>query len=160
MAQETSKKGPDPRTVYADIIDHPHWKSKTRPHMSLYDRAAQFSPFAALTGYDDMVSEEARIVDKKIEPGEDELERLDRELSIIRNVIDRGMVPEVSVTYFVPDSLKAGGRYETSVEQIKKIDVVNGKLVLMRTEGAKSPSKKHVEIDMGDILKINHITEE
>ena len=157
MAVKADKENPDPRTVYADIIDHPHWQSKTRPHMSLYDRAAQFSPFAALTGYDDMVNEEARIVDRRIEPGEDELDRLDRELSVIHDAINNGTFPEVSITYFVPDPLKEGGRYETSVEQIKKIDTVRGKLVLMRTEGAKGPGNRHVEIDMRDILEINHL---
>ena len=60
--KELPPQEPDPRTAYGDIIDHPHWQSKKHPHMSLYDRAAQFSPFAALTGFDDMVSEEARIV--------------------------------------------------------------------------------------------------
>ena len=125
--------------------------------MSLYDRAAQFSPFAALTGYDDMVNEEARIVDRRIEPGEDELDRLDRELSAIHDAINNGTFPEVSITYFVPDPLKEGGRYETSVEQVKKIDTVREKLVLMRTEGAKGPGNRHVEIDMRDILEINHL---
>ena len=155
MATNIDNKSPDSRTVYADIIDHPHWESKTRPHMSLYDRAAQFSPFAALTGYDDMVNEEARIVGKRIEPGEDELERLDRELSIIHDAIKRGTFPEVSVTYFVPDPLKEGGRYETSVEQVKKVDTVRGKLVLMRTEGQKGPENRHVEIDLRDIPEIS-----
>ena len=157
MSTNADKKDPDPRTVYADIIDHPHWQSGTRPHMSLYDRAAQFSPFAALTGYDDMVSEEARIVGRRVEPGEDELERLDRELSVIHDAIKKGTFPEVSITYFVPDPLKEGGRYETSVEQIKKIDTVRGKLVLMRTEAAKGPENRHIEIDIRDILEINHI---
>ena len=63
--------------------------------MSLYDRAAQFSPFAALTGYDDMVNEEARIVERRVEPGEDEVERLNRELSIIDDVIKTGTYPVV-----------------------------------------------------------------
>ena len=60
MTKGITEKEPDPRIVYADIIDLPHHQSSTRPHMSLYDRAAQFASFAALTGYDDMVKEEAR----------------------------------------------------------------------------------------------------
>ena len=60
MAKGIINKEPDPRIVYADIIDLPHHQSTTHPHMSLYDRAAQFAPFAALTGYDDMITEEAR----------------------------------------------------------------------------------------------------
>ena len=62
-------KEPDPRIVYADIIDLPHHQSAKRKHMSLHDRAAQFAPFAALVGYDEMVDEEARLTDRQIEPG-------------------------------------------------------------------------------------------
>ena len=76
MSRGIKDQKEDAREVYADIIDHPHWQSPTRPHMSLYDRAAQFSPFAALTGYDDMVTEEARTVDRKIELDESETARL------------------------------------------------------------------------------------
>jgi hypothetical protein len=65
MTKGITNKEPDPEIVYADIFHHPHWQSPTRPHMSLYDRAAQFAPFAALTGYEDMVSEEARRVEKE-----------------------------------------------------------------------------------------------
>ena len=124
-------KEPDPREVYADIIDHPHWQSPTRSHMSLYDRAAQFAPFAALTGYDDMVNEEARLVDQRIELGDEDLEKLNQKLNLINDVIRDGAQPTVSITYFVPDPLKAGGKYETLVDQVKKVDVVSGKLVLI-----------------------------
>ncbi len=145
-------KEPDPRIVYADIIDHPHWQSPTRPHMSLYDRAAQFAPFAALTGYDDMVSEEARIVERKIELEEGELEALDRKLNLVNDVISAGGKPTVFITYFIPDPLKAGGRYETAVEQINRIDKDKGKVVLARTQGY---GHQNVEIDMKDILEIH-----
>ena len=60
MTKGISGQEPDPRIIYADIIDMPHWQSPTRPHMSLHDRAAQFAPFAALTGYHEMVGEEAK----------------------------------------------------------------------------------------------------
>ena len=60
MTKGITGNEPDPRIIYADIIDLPHWQSPTRPHMSLHDRAAQFAPFAALTGYHEMVSEEAK----------------------------------------------------------------------------------------------------
>ena len=66
MAKRIINKEPDPRIVYADIIDLPHHQSSTHPHMSLYDRAAQFAPFAALTGYDDMITEEARKINDSI----------------------------------------------------------------------------------------------
>ena len=145
-------KESDPRIIYADIIDHPHWQSPVRPHMSLYDRAAQFAPFAALTGYDDMVSEEARIVDRRIELEDGELEALDRKLNLVNDAIRAGRTPTVSITYFITDPLKAGGRYETTVEQIKKINVIRGKVVFARTHGY---GKQHVEINMKDILEIH-----
>ena len=151
MTKGITGKEPDPSIVYADIIDHPHWQSPTRPHMSLYDRAAQFAPFAALTGYDDMVSEEARLVDNKIELGDAELEKLNQKLNLINDVIRDGLHPTVSITYFVPDPLKAGGKYDTVEDQIKIVDTVKGKLVLMRTEGY---GHMNVEIDLRDILEI------
>ena len=152
MTKGIAKNEPDSRVVYADIIDHPHWQSPTRPHMSLYDRAAQFSPFAALTGYDDMVNEEARTVVHKIELEESEMIRLSRKLRLIKDSLMKGNVPHVSITYFIPDPLKSGGRYETEVVQIRKVDAVNKKVVLMKTEGYGNPN---VEIDMRDILEIH-----
>ncbi len=143
---------PDPRAIYADIIDKPHWQSPTRPHMSLYDRAAQFAPFAALTGYDDMVEEEARLVDNKIELDGSELEILDRKLGIIADSIASGREPEVSVTYFVPDVLKDGGSYKTITEVIKKVDNVSRQLVLRRKSGV---ADMNVTIDIKDILEIH-----
>ena len=151
MTRGITGQEPDPSIVYGDIIDHPHWQSPTRPHMSLYDRAAQFAPFAALTGYDDMVSEEARLVDNKIELGDAELEKLNQKLNLINDVIRDGLHPTVSITYFVPDPLKAGGKYDTVEDQIKNVDTVKGKLVLMRTEGY---GHMNVEIDLRDILEI------
>ena len=111
MTKGITGKEPDPSIIYADIIDHPHWQSPTRPHMSLYDRAAQFAPFAALTGYDDMVSEEARLVDNKIELSEGEIELLNQKLNLLNDVIFDGVHPTVSITYFVPEKMKNGGKY-------------------------------------------------
>ena len=151
MTEGIKKNEPKAREVYADIIDHPRWQSPTRPHMSLYDRAAQFAPFAALTGYDDMVNEEARTVDKRIELDETTLEGLNQKLNLVNDVIRDGIHPTLSITYFVPDPLKAGGRYDTVTEKIRKIDVVRGKVVLMRTEGKAGIN---VEIDINNILEI------
>ena len=78
------------RIVYADIYNLPHFQSKTRPHMSLYDRAAQFAPFAALTGYDEMVTEEARLTDKPIELSEAELEVLNRKIELVEMLLQGG----------------------------------------------------------------------
>ena len=143
---------PDPRAIYADIIDLPHHQSKVHKHMSLYDRAAQFAPFAALTGYDDMVEEEARLVDNKIELDGSELEILDQKLAIIAKEIDKGRSPEVSITYFVPDLFKQGGSYQTITEVIKKVDNVSRKLVLERKEGF---ADMNVTISISDILEIH-----
>ena len=152
MTEGIKKNEPKAREVYADIIDHPRWQSPTRPHMSLYDRAAQFAPFAALTGYDDMVNEEARTVDQRIELDETTLEGLNQKLNLVNDVIRDGIHPTLSITYFVPDPLKAGGRYDTVTEEIRKIDVVRGKVVLMRTEGKAG---LNVEIDINNILEIH-----
>ena len=117
MAKGITGKEPDPREVYGDIIDHPHWESPKHPPMSLYDRAAQFAPFAALSGYDDMIGEEARLVDNRIELSEEEWEELNRKLGRIDETIRQGAQPAATITYFVPDPLKPGGLYETIAEK-------------------------------------------
>ena len=91
------------RIVYADIINLPHFQSTKRPHMSLYDRAAQFAPFAALTGFDDMVTEEARLTDKPIELSEIELEALNRKMDLVELLLQDGGHPTLSFTCFEPD---------------------------------------------------------
>ena len=142
---------PNGRDVYADIIDHPHWQSPARPHMSLYDRAAQFSAFDALAGYSDMVEEEQRLTDTQVDPGEFGLEVLNQKLNRINNLIRDGEKPEVSITFFVKDPVKDGGSYETITEKVKKIDSIRRKVVLMRAEGQ---SGMNMEIDISSILEI------
>ena len=114
----------DPRHVYADIIDHPHHQSATRPHMSLYNRAAQFASFDALAGYSDMVQEEVRVTDQEQRLGDYELEILNQKLTLVSDVIEEGYRPELTITYFVPDELKEGGRYENVTGPVKKVDAV------------------------------------
>lgn len=105
---------------YRDIIALPHRVSATRPQMPLRDRAAQFSPFAALTGYEDVIDETARLTDSRIELSESKQAELDKKLQIIlENISER---PEVKITYFVPDKRKSGGAYETAVGFVKRID--------------------------------------
>ena len=149
MTVGIKKDEPDPRKVYADIIDLPHWQSSTREHMSLYDRAAQFSPFAALTGYDDMVNEEARIVDEKIELDEEAIAALDQKFGIIAEQIEKK--PPATITYFVPDPVKSGGKYETITERIRKIDSIEQKIILEKKSGI---ADMYVTIDMKDVLEI------
>lgn len=120
--------------------------------MSLYDRAAQFAPFAALTGYDDMVNEEARYVDQQIEQDKASLELLNQKLTLIADVIEDGMKPAVSITYFEPDTLKAGGKYVTATEKIKKIDPVARKVILMKTVGSAG---MNATIDIDRITEIH-----
>ena len=117
MTKGITEKEPDPRIVYADIINMPHHQSATRPHMSLYDRAAQFAPFAALTGYDDLVKEEARYAGQQMELGEASIKLLNQKLTLIAGVIEDGTKPTVSITYFEPDTMKAGGKYVTATEK-------------------------------------------
>ena len=104
MTKGLTGKEPDPREVYADIIGHPHHVSDHHPAMSLYDRAAQFSAYKALSGYEDMVNEEARTVDQMMEPGEDQVSELNAQL--------QALTPGTAavITFFVPDPLKAGGK--------------------------------------------------
>lgn len=115
-------------TDYNDIIYLPHHRSKKHAPMSLIDRAAQFSPFAALTGHDAAIKETARLTDKKIELDEYEIAGLDEKLQVIRN--RRMDYPEITVTYFQPDIRKAGGEYVTVTGDVKKVDEYTKTIVL------------------------------
>ena len=114
---------------YDDIINLPHHVSATRPHMPIIDRAAQFQPFAALSGYGDAVRETARLTDEKIELTEDEKALLDARLQRLADEI--GSQPRVTLTYFQPDKKKTGGAYVCVTSQLKKIDDFEGALILM-----------------------------
>lgn len=108
---------------YDDIIDLPHYEPKNHPRMSAYNRAGQFAPFAALTGYDDEVLETARLTDSRIFIDENLSEKINSKLVIIENNIKS--LPEVSITYFVPDNKKVGGRYVTITKKVKRINEVS-----------------------------------
>ena len=126
------KESEDTRVVYADIIDHPHHQSETRTHMSLYDRAAQFSAFDALAGYSDMITEEARLTEGEISLDDNAVELLNRKLALIADAIESGQHPTVTFTVFVPDQVKAGGKYEEITEKVKRIDATEQKVILER----------------------------
>jgi len=130
MTKGITEKEPDPRIVYADIIDLPHVQSSTRPHMSLYDRAAQFSSYKALSGYEDMVAEEARLTDREMKLEEHDLDVLNQKLSLIADVLSDGESPLITFTVFVPDETKAGGSYVKIEDRVKKVDAVNRKVIL------------------------------
>ena len=145
------KSNPDAREVYADIIDLPHHQSDRHPHMSLHDRAAQFAPFAALVGYDEMVDEEARLTDRQIAPGESDLDRLDRKFSRLSGLLSAKQRPVISALVFIPDSRKAGGRYDTVTGRARKLDLYEKKLILLR-EG--SPAEE-ISLNMDRILDLS-----
>lgn len=129
MSRNTDK---DPHR-YDDMLDLPHHQSSTRPHMSITNRAAQFSPFAALTGYDDEIQETARLTDEKIELADNEKEQLDKKLRIIAEHLDQR--PTVSITHFVPDVKKAGGAYVTDTGVVKRIDILEQKIIFYAENG-------------------------
>ena len=120
---------------YDDIINLPHYVSPTRPRMSMIDRAAQFSPFAALTGYDAAIKETGRLTDQRIELSEDSRAALDRKQQLLVECLADH--PEVSVTYFIPDERKSGGAYVTVTGSVKKVD--DYQRLLLLTDGTKIP---------------------
>ncbi len=128
---------------YEDILNLPHHVSKTRPQMSMLDRAAQFSPFAALTGYDDAIKETGRLTDEKIEMDEDRKAALDMKQAYLIEMIDEQ--PEISITYFLPDTKKSGGAYVTVTGNLKRFDEYERLLIL--TDGKKIPMDDIADIE-------------
>lgn len=113
-------KQPERSNKYEDIIHLPHHVSSTRAPMSMEDRAAQFSPFAALTGYEEAVDETGRLTDRRIVPDEDMLIRMSETLQYIAAHLNEQ--PQITITYFVPDQRKAGGSYTTLTGHVRKLD--------------------------------------
>lgn len=144
------------RKVYADIIDLPHHQSTVRKHMSLYDRAAQFASYKALSGYEDMVIEEARAVDSEIELSENEISIINAVIGEISERTANGDHPTVCVTYFKPDHHKKGGRYETLTGIIKKIDPIEKKLIFYGSDDVEDKRIPTTDIPVNKIIKINY----
>ena len=128
---------------YDDIIHLPHHVSKTRPQMSMMDRAAQFSPFAALTGYDAAIKETGRLTDEKIELGEETKAVLDRKQRYLSDMIS--VQPEITVTYFLPDERKSGGTYLSVTGKLKRIDEYERMMIL--TDGKKIPLDDIMDVE-------------
>lgn len=143
------------KTKYADIIDLPHHQSATRKHMSLYDRAAQFSPFAALSGYDDMVKEEARHTDREIELSENEIEIINSVIADINTIIENGNHPTVTITYFKPDLNKSGGRYETLTAIIKRVDTIDKRLVFYGSDDIEDKRIPTIDVHIERIFQLS-----
>ena len=135
---------------YMDILSLPHHQSATRPHMSLHDRAAQFAPFAALAGYEEMVDEEARITDREISLGDSEQDLLDQQFRRLSDMLSAGKRPQVSVLVFIPDQHKAGGRYETVTGHARRLDPVEKKLIILNDD---SPARQ-ITLSMDRILDL------
>lgn len=107
---------------YDDLLDLPHHQSTGREHMSLHDRAAQFSPFAALTGYDAAIEETQRLTDEEITLDETVVAGINEQLfEIARHLSEKW---QVTLTYFQPDARKSGGTYLTDTGTVKKIDEI------------------------------------
>ena len=131
---------------YDDIINLPHHISKKHPQMSLEARAAQFAPFAALTGYDDAVKETARLTNERIDLDEEAKMMLDAKLQVIREQLSEK--PLVTITYFVPDARKSGGKYITTAGNVKKID--DYKHLIIFDNGAEIPIDEIIDITLNN----------
>lgn len=128
---------------YDDIIDLPHHVSKTRPQMAVIDRAAQFSPFAALTGHNAAIEETARLTEERVELDEYIKEALNAKLQIIADQLKE--YPEIAITYFKPDEKKNGGAYITANSTVKKIDEYER--VVIMTDEIKIPIDEIIGIE-------------
>ena len=123
---------------YDEIINLPHHVSKTRPQMPMSDRAAQFAPFAALTGYESAIKETGRLTDERIELDEGALTALNMRYQLLMDALDEE--PEVEITYFKPDERKAGGAYVTATGAVIKVDDFE-RLITMQ-DGTKIPMQE------------------
>ena len=128
---------------YDDIINLPHHVSRKHPQMSIHDRAAQFAPFAALTGHGEAIAETARLTDRKIELDDYERLKLDEKLLILQEQIME--MPEISVTYFCPDEKKEGGKYVTVTKALRKINEMERTLLM----------EEGMQIRIEDILEVS-----
>lgn len=131
---------------YEDIIHLPHPISKKHPRMSMEERAAQFSPFAALTGFGGVIQETGRLTDRRVELGESDRAELERTLNFLNSQEEEH--PAVQVTYFLPDARKEGGAYVTVTGRLKRINQVEG--VLLLQEGVRVPIH-----DIGEVRVAN-----
>ena len=129
---------------YAAIAGVPHHVSRVHPQMSMEDRAAQFSPFAALTGYGDVILETQRLTDEKVELDEEALALLDEKYQMLMRRMDEH--PVVQITYFQPDERKEGGAYVTVTGVVRRVDDVMKKITMQDGN----------EIEMGKILNVEY----
>lgn len=134
---------------YDEIMSLPHHVSKTRPQMPMSDRAAQFSPFAALAGYNSAIRETGRLTDEKIELDEESLTALNVRYQMLMDVLAEG--PEVRITYFKPDERKAGGAYVTTVGAVRKIDDFEQTIIMQ--DGTRIPMEDVLSLE-GELFSV------
>ena len=133
--------------MYDDIIGLPHHVSANHPPMSMYDRAAQFAPFAALTGYGEAITETGRLTDSRRELDESEKAVIDMHLQFLKDHLSEK--PEVSVTYFAADSLKAGGSYKEASGVVAEVSSLRHALTM--ADGTTIPIEDIFSISGEDI---------
>lgn len=131
---------------YEDLLSLPHPVSKAHPPMPREDRAAQFAPFAALSGHGAAIRETARLTEDWAEPDEDAKAELDRRLGLLECGLAEGVCPEIAVTYFQPDARKEGGAYHTLSARLHRIDPYRKELVL--EDGRRVPVGRIVEMEI------------
>jgi len=132
---------------YDDIINLPHHVSKKHPQMSLEARSAQFAPFAALTGYDDVIDETVRATTERIEINEELRAILDNKLQKIEQQISRR--PEIKFTYFVPDLKKEGGSYQNITGKVIRIDKY--KQVILLEDKTEIPIAEIIDMETAQL---------
>lgn len=128
---------------YDNIINLPHPTSQRHPRMPIHDRAAIFSPFAALSGHGAAIAETARLTERRIELDEDTRAELDRRQAILLGHIDEQ--PEVTITWFQPDEKKDGGAYPTATGRLKKFRELER--ILLLTDGTEIPLQNVVALE-------------
>ena len=133
---------------YDDIINQPHYEPKHHPRMSMWNRAAQFAPFAALTGYDTAIQESNRVTDDWIHLEESGNEELNRKMELILSKLSEQ--PHVTIEYFVPDEHKEGGSYQSYTGNIKRIDEYEKTMVM--TDGKKIQLKMITNITDNNVI--------
>ena len=133
---------------YDDIINIPYKKSSARPQMKLIDRAAQFSPFAALTTHSDAIKEAGRLTSERVTLEEDSMQLLDSRFQMLLETISEH--PKVSFTYFVKDNYKSGGEYVEVTGKVKKIDGIEP--IIYLEDGTRITMMDVINIS-GDIFK-------
>jgi hypothetical protein len=137
---------------YSDIINLPHHVSSKHPHLSREQKAAQFAPFAALTGFEDDISETARLTDKRIEIDDGLKEIISNKLNLIKlNIKNK---PIVIITYFINDLKKSGGKYIDIEGMVKKINLFDNYLLL--NDNTKVPIKDIIDIKSEIFKDINY----